>query len=196
MSNEERSLGDVLPESQEVKSVDTTVTPVPEDFDIDAWLSGVRPTRRSVKLYPQAHLVARLEQIAVEIDETPDGVNVDDLIDEFEQVKSQFREGVWFTVEARSQEWLDKIRKDLTKRLNLDPKKDSDVMIINLHILAEQIVSPAGWTYNRLKQLKAASEGEMAKLMDTCNKANSNLAESAGVLDRDFSVRRSVTNQD
>ena len=203
MSEEERSLGDVL-QVDESAIVDSSVTPVPEDFDLDAWLDGVRPTRRSVKLYPNAHLVARLEEIADRIDNTPDGENVDALIDEFEQVKAQLQSGVWFTVEKRSSEWVAQFQKDLAKRLNLDlsrkgdgtAKNPKDSTTVSLHQLAAQIVSPEGVTYNHLRKLVDHNEGEAIKLLNAMESANNTLAEGAGVLDRDFSERRSASTPD
>lgn len=201
----ERALGDPGTdpdnggESQELDEsllVDTTVTPVADDFDLDAWLAGVRPTRRSVKLYPHAHLVARMEQIADTIEAAPKTQDVDDLIDEFEQLKTQFRDGIWFTLEKRSSEWQHRWRKDLCKRLNLREDKDEDLAIIVLHQIAEQIVSPPGVTYNQLRTLRETNEGECNKLMFTLTAVNQVVAEKAAVLDRDFSGRRSATTPD
>lgn len=200
--SEERSLADLadnpVPEA-ETSLVDTTVTPVPEDFDLDAWLDGVRPQRRSVKLYPQADLVARMEEIADKIDNTPsyeESEELDALIDEFDQLKAQFKDGVWFTVEQRSTEWVENFRKRLAKTHNLkdDPAKDAE--LISTYQIAEQIIQPQGVTFNHLRKLQAANEAEYVKLITATQLVNQMLAEKAGVLDRDFSGRRSASTED
>lgn len=203
MSNEERSLGEPTSEGrygdfegQELAIADTSVQPTPENFDMDAWLQGVRPTRRSVKLYPKAHLIARMEELAVEIQDAPEDANVDDKIDEFDALKAQFNEGVWFTVEKRTQEWVEKFRKDVRKRLNLKPDKEEDLAVVVSYQLVEQIIEPAGITFNQLRALRAANEGEFNKLVAAMTLCNEQLAEKASVLDADFSARRSATSRD
>lgn len=190
---EERSLADVQadPEVVEPSLVDTTVEPTPENFDLDAWIDGVRPTRKSVKLYPSAHLVARMEELAVEIDNADDDDNVDHLIDEFEQAREQFKDGVWFTVEQRASEWQRQFRKDLAKRHNLKDDTDHDAETISLYQLAAQLVQPEGVTFNQLRKLQQSNEGELAKLINAMIIANRDVAEQSGVLRRDFSERRS-----
>lgn len=187
---DERSLADV-------PDVDSSPEVTPENFDLDGWLAGIRPTRRSVKLHAEGHLIARLEELAERIDAAPEGVDVDELIAEFERVRDQFNTGVWFTVEKRSSEWSKRFRKDLSKRHNLKPDdNEGDNIIATLHQLAEQIVTPTGITYQHLRDMLDANEGELNKLILTMTNANTQLAESAGVLTRDFSERRSDTTQD
>ena len=178
---------------------DATVAPRPETFDWDAFLDGVRPTRRGVRIYPQADLVARMEAIAEQIDDMPDGPEVDALIDDFESLKAQFHNGVWFEVEKRSSEWVEHFRADLAKRLDLDlgdgtddtKGRDEDVHTALLHQLAEQIVTPAGITYEHVKRLLDTNEGEANKLVVAMTMVNSQIAEKAQVLSVDFSQRRS-----
>ena len=178
--------------------VDTTVEPTPEGFDIEAFIAGVRPTRRSVKLYPHAHLVARMEQIATELDSTPDGPEADALIDEFERIRADFEAGVWFTVEKRSSEWVDAFRADAVAALKIttntdgEPTDASDKMRVLLRQLAAQIVEPAGVTAGQLEQIGQANEGELNKLIVAMTFANEEMAQSAKVLTLDFSSRRSA----
>lgn len=187
----ERSLADVD------TSVDVSPAVTPQNFDLEQWVAGVRPTRRSVKLYPNAHLVARMDELADRIDNTPDGAEVDALIDEFDQLRKQFRDGVWFTVEKRSTEWVAALRKRVAKANGIKLDDDGDAegtdanITLSLHQLAEQIVSPAGVTYEQLRAMLDANEGELNKLALTMQTVQSQLAQSAGVLDRDFSARRS-----
>lgn len=193
---EERSLADP---PREEPSTERDASPALNltNFDLDAWVLGVRPTRRSVKLYPQADLVARMEQLADQIDSTPKDVDVDDLLAEFERLRTQFRDGVWFTVERRSSEWEKHFRTTTAKRLGMtldkdgDPVGQDDTMTLVLHQMVEQIIGPPGVTYAHLRSLYEANEGELTKLLNTWQNVQRNLAESAGVLKRDFSGRRS-----
>lgn len=199
MTTSERSLAEL----GEATSVDTTPDlPAPTDFDMESFIAGVRPTRRSVKLFPQAHLVARLEQIATLIDEAPADADVDALVDEFEQVKQQFRDGVWFTVEKRSQEWVERFRLDAEKQLGLKRTTDNgdgektlsneDALAISMHQLAAQIVVPEHVTFEQLNTLRETNEGEASKLMACMLNVNNQLAQASQVLTRDFSARRST----
>jgi hypothetical protein len=187
----ERSLADVD------TSVDVSPVVTPENFDLAEWAAGVRPTQRSVKLYPNAHLIARMDELADKIDNAPEGADVDALIDEFETVREQFREGVWFTVEKRSSEWIQHQRSTTAKRLGIkldedfDAENSADNITLMLHQLAEQVVRPRGVTPDMLRSMYDANEGELVKLSNAMQTANRQLAESSGVLDRDFSGRRS-----
>lgn len=196
--SEDRALGD-LPS---VPIINTTVPPTPEDFDLAEFIAGVRPTRRAVQIFPQAHLIAQLEQIAAQIEAAPEDADVDDLIDQFEQVKAGFEAGIWFEIEKRSSEWVTKFDNDLVKQLGLVKKPPGggqkpqlsvdDNAKVTLHRLAAQIVQPPGMTYELVKSLAEHNEGEVAKLMVCMTSANNELAESAEVLTRDFSSRRST----
>lgn len=187
----ERSLADAA------TSVDVSPAVTPATFNFDDWVAGVRPTRRKIKLFPQAHLVARLDELAEAIDATPEGEDVDPLIDEFEAVRKQFRDGVWFTVEKRSSESVLANRKALAKRLGIKLDEDGDAantddsIVLVLHQLANQIVEPAGVTYEHLRAMLTANEGEVNKLVRTLEDVQYKLAENAFVVDRDFSERRS-----
>lgn len=185
-------------------SVDTSPTITPQDFQWADFLAGVHPTRRGVRLYPQAQLVARMEYLADRIEALPDGPEVDQLIDEFEQTKAAFKEGVWFEVEKRSSEWVKKFRTDLAAKLDLnlgtEEKDFADAdpqhsMTAVLHQLAAQIVTPANTTYEDLHRLYEANEGELNKLIVTMGFTNEALAERAKVLDVDFSQRRSTNRK-
>lgn len=184
------------PEAAPVAYPDLSPETTPQDFDFGAFLGGVRPTRRGVRLYPHAHLVARMEELADQIDRAPESENVDHLIDAFEAAKAEFHEGVWFVVEKRSSEWIEKFRADLKARLRLkvdqdDPSKD-DVMTALLHQLVAQIVTPAGVTVEGLRSLFETNEGELNKLLVAMQMVNQSLAEKASVIGVDFSQRRST----
>lgn len=193
MSTNERALAEEIP----VPDFDTTPEVSLAGFDLDAWIAGVRPTRRSIKLYPDGHLVARLEELADQIDNAPDGENVDALVDEFEQIRTQFHTGVWFTVEKRSSEWIEQFRKQTATRLGLKLDADGNAAdkavatTLALHQLAAQTIEPAGVTAEQLRAMLERNEGELNKLLSTMVNANTKLAQDAGVLTRDFSQRHS-----
>lgn len=178
-------------------SVDVSPDVTPEDFDMNEWVAGVRPTRRSVRLFPNAHLIARMEDIARDIEAAAEDSNVDDLIDAYEQAKTDFLNGVTFTLEKRSSEWIENFRAELKARLKLkidqDDSSEKDVMTALLHQLAEQIVTPSGVTPENLRSLYEANEGELNKLIVAMTTVNASLAQSAKVLDLDFSQRRSTS---
>ena len=197
MPDTETSLAD-----QVTPTVDVTPQPLPEDFDMATFLEGVRPTRHAVQLFPQAHLIAHLEQLASQIDAAASDADVDALVDEFDQVRDQFRTGIWFTVEKRSSEWVDDFRETTAKSLGLKKVRDdddneayvhADALKVSMHQLAAQIVEPAGVTHADLRRLLDNNEGELSKLLMVMNLVNTQLAESSEVLKRDFSRRRSAS---
>lgn len=200
MPTDESSLADTPVDVSAAPIVDTTEVVTPQDFDMTKFIAGVRATRRSVKLFPNAHMVARMEEIAQQIDEADDDADVDALIVEFEQCKAAFHDGVWFTIEKRSSEWEKAFKKRTLKKLgftekDLESDEDDEVnpakIKVLLHQLAAQIVAPHGVTVTNLERMLVANEGELNKLIVCMSMANSALAESSPVLTRDFSQRRS-----
>lgn len=197
MFEDEVSLGDA-PMVSDVEGVDVSPSPVPESFDMAEWLAGVRPTRRAVRLFPNAHLVAELDKLADEIDSMPADADVDPLIDRFEALRQQYNDGVWFTVEKRSTEWLRAFRARVAEAEGLDLKA-SDLearaaaeIRVGHAVAAACIVEPK-MTADQFAALSEANEGEAAKLVNLVNIVNDKLAESSEVLTRDFSRRRSVS---
>lgn len=174
--------------------VDTTPPlPPPAEFNLQAFVRGVRPTRRSVKLYQQADLVSQLEKLADQIEQLPDGPQVDALIDQAEDLQAKFLSGgVWFTVEKRSSEWVQAYRERTAAAAGL---KNTDTeqakMQLMLHQLAAQIVEPAGVTVEDLRAMYDQNEGEVSKLVVAMTMVNEQVAEAAKVVSLDFSQRRS-----
>lgn len=172
--------------------IDTTpALPEPQDFDLAAFIGGVRPTRRSVRIHARADLIGRLEQIADRIDALPDGAEVDALIDEAERMQAEFAAGVWFTIEKRSSEWVKHFRDDTAKTYGLDPESEDGRVSLLLHQLAAQIITPSGVTYDHLRAMFDTNEGELNKLIVALTMANEQIAEAAKVVTLDFSRRRS-----
>src|SRR5699024_11542835 len=89
------------------KPVDVTRELDAEDFDFDAFVEGVRPGRRAVRVTMRADLVAELDRIAIKAEglTDPNGDEAQALMDEFDEVKEQIRASQRvFVVEARSDE--------------------------------------------------------------------------------------------
>lgn len=171
----------------------TAPLPEPEEFDFAAWLGGVRPTRRAVRLYARADVLGRMEEIAGLIEDA-EGEQADALVDEFEELQRTFEaSGRWFFVEARSAEWVEDFRRVYKRDHGIkgDPGDRQRIAII-LAQLAEQIVSPAGVTAEMLERLHEANAGELNKLVVAVTMANDQVAQSAAVLKLDFSSRRPV----
>lgn len=161
-----------------------------ETFDLDAWLQGVRPAKRAVKLFGRADHLARLEEIAQTIGESPESDNVDDLIDEFEDLQRQVRDsGAWFVIEGRSDEWVEKFRRDWRKQ---HPKGTDDAL--EYAQIAAQLVSPRA-TADQLLQIADRAEPEAYKLKAAVTFANNQIVDAAEVLTTDFSSRRSAANR-
>lgn len=179
---------------------DDTPSLEPKDFDADAFLRGVRPTVRSVRIFDRADLIGPIEELADEIDRTPGHVDVDDKIDQLEQLREQFLAGTWYSCEGRSDEWVTAFRAESAARLGLDvgdwAEKPDDAQAkarerVLVEQLAEQVVRPGSVTTEALLALAAANGPEFAKLLVCMSYANAQPAGSAQVLTRDFSQRRS-----
>lgn len=176
------TLGDDQPLGVDATTADLSA----DDFDFGAWLSGVRPTRRAVQLYARGDLVARLDELEGRIDAATDD-EVDELLEEFERLRAEFRDGRWFIVEARSPEWVEEYRKRHTGKGKVSEAGQARILIGQL---AEQIVQPQV-TAEQLSTLYDRNPGELNKLVVAMTFANNQVAESAGSLTRDFSSRRS-----
>jgi hypothetical protein len=168
----------------------------PQDVDLDAWLGGARPVRRSITLYARGDLIGRLEQLVTLIEQSEGSAERAELEAEAEQVQAAFlASGQVFTIEARSSEWVDAYRADCVKRLGLKlgPKTGTmkDQTEYFLRMLAEQIVVPSGMTYERLKRLAEISEPDVKRLIQVLAAANTEAAAGMSVVTRDFSQGRS-----
>lgn len=189
---DERSLADLAELSKDVSPEIT-----PETFDFEAFIAGFRPVRRSVTLYRRADLIGELERLADRIEASPDDADVDALIDQFDQVRDEFNRGTTVVVEGRSQEWVDQFKKERLDALGVEKLEADDerVVTIVLEQLAEQIVEPKGWTVDHLRTLADAAPSELNKVIAAMTFANTQLPQSAQVLTRDFSQRRSAARR-
>lgn len=206
MSDDDQSLAGAVETSLADEPVDTTPPITPETFDSSAFLRGVRPTRRSVQIVERADLVGDLERLQgefLEADAADDDAECDRIGAEFEQVAQAFHDSKrWYTVEKRSQEWIEKFREDVAKEHNLDlavkdgkAKSPADRVEALLRQLVEQIVAPSGTTYEDLQALYQSNEGELNKLVIAMEMANSQQASAAKVVTPGFSLQRSGRNE-
>lgn len=197
----ERSIADLAPSAEPVVERSMADVPVstetvnPEDFDLESWLGGVRPTRRAVRVLARGDLVADLERIADQIDNSPEGEDVDELVDEFDRIRAEFLHGTWFIVEKRSTAWVEKFRANAASQLGVSSKKPDGAVKIGLHQTAAQVVEPK-ITAAQLERLYETNQGEANKIIRAVMQVNDDLAEDAGVMTRDFSRRRSVPAPD
>lgn len=199
--SDDRSLADVPGEAFGLVDVSPEVEP--EDFDFEAFLSGVRPTRRAVQVFARADLVAVMEEVAGEYaaaeDDGAPAAKRKAIAARFTEAREAFlASGRWFVLEKRSSEWIEKFRKGTAARLDITLPEDDekmgtdDRMAMLLEQLAAQIASPTGVTAAGLRKLYEANEGEVSKLVTAMTFVNTQLGQSAKVLARDFSLARSV----
>ena len=181
-----------------------TVNVDPASYSFDELVAGIRPTKRYVRVLANAHLLARLEELVVEITTADPSQNVDDKIDEFETLQAAAYRGTDFVIIGRSKEWVKRFRARTAEALGVDvgvwkfgdmavDEKYADArQAVLLEQLAAQIEKPEGATAEGLAKLGEINEGELDKLMVKMTQANSEAAGSAGVLTLDFSPRRST----
>ena len=93
-------------------NTDETVTP--ETFDLAAWIAGVTPVERTVTVYAHGHLFAVLSALEAEYNEAKAAVNVDDMRDakdKMRTVANQIRASALdITVQGRSADWVQRFR--------------------------------------------------------------------------------------
>ncbi len=173
-------------------AVDVTPELTPEGFDVDAWIAGVRPTRRAVQLFARSDLIARLDELAARI-ATADDDQAGPLIDEFEGLRAEYLAGVWWTIEGRSPEWVERFRTETKKALGLtgDPSGVDAIRLVSEQIAA-QLVSPLA-SAHQLVKLAETNAGEWRKLAVALELVNKRLGEKSDVLTLDFSSRRSAS---
>ena len=176
--------------------IDTSITPTVEDFDLDAWLNGARPSRRSITLYSRGDLIGRLEEFVSLIELADDDEQRQVIEIAAEKVQHEFlASGQVFTLEGRSSEWVKAYREGCAKQLGLKLGVKTgtvkDETEYAMRMLAEQVVVPSGMTYEKLKRLSEIAEPEVLKLIAAQVAANTQAAATVGVVTRDFSQGRS-----
>ena len=192
--NPDLSLADVAPEGDDAPDVPEVIEHDPATFDVGAFVAGVRGTRLRVKIQPNAHLLALLQEIADEIDSYPTDDDVpDDLVAEWVETKAAFDDVRVFVVEGRSGDWARQFAKDAKAR-GINPTRkglsDEDRVEQTRSLwhaqIAAQIVSPAEVTPQDVAAIFAANESEGDKLWRAVQSVNSQPVEK---LVPDFSQR-------
>lgn len=152
-----------------------------EDFDFDAFVEGVRPGRRAVRVTMRADLVAELDRLATRAQSLgDDDAEADELLARFDEVKHQILDSQrTFIVEARSDARGKSIVKQLEKLGYPKPGKKADEDAAEkwnteaaIHRLADAIVVPSNVSVEGLRKLNDRAESEINKLfgafMDVC----------------------------
>lgn len=139
----------------------------PATFDLARWVAGVVPTRRSETVYQRADLLAEIDRIAAAEAVAPKGQRAA-LVEQATALTDQLRaSGVTFVVEGRTSSWV----LDTETRLKAQGVTDSTDVL--LHQLAEQIVEPAGVTFEMLRRLADVAEPQVVRLVTAMTAANS-----------------------
>ena len=183
-------------------SVDTTPEVKVEDFDPKAFIDGMRPHRRAVFITSRGDLVARARVLMSKIDTTPKGAALDALIDEYDDLKTEWAEGgQWWEVEGRSRDWVVTRRQKYAERQGIDLSDDVEKLQgvtyeertdIVLDQLVGQIAHPKGVTRDLLDEMMEHSEPEVSKLLVEMTMTNSESSTAyAEIFHQDFSSRRS-----
>lgn len=152
-----------------------------EDFDFDAFVEGVRPGRRAVRVTMRADLVAELDRLAIQAESLgDDDAEADELLARFNEIKQQIIDSQrTFIVEARSDARGKQIVKHLEKLGYSKPGKKTDEDEAEkwnteaaLHRLADAVVVPSNVSVEGLRKLNDRAESEIQKLfgafMDVC----------------------------
>lgn len=173
-------------------------------LSVDEFLSGVRAQRRSVRIRPNLHVLADMQRLVDEIDDSPEGADVDDLIDEYESARAAFEASERWVVEQRTPERRKHVRRQAAKRLGIDLREDGETVEgddfdqtkaaqLEAHVIADHVVEPEGVTAEQVTALYEATPGEFQKIDFAIVQVMRVLDEdsAAGVL-RDFSSRRSA----
>ena len=173
-------------------------------LSVDEFLSGVRAQRRSVRIRPNLHVLADMQRLVDEIDDSPEGADVDDLIDEYESARAVFEASERWVVEQRTPERRKHVRRQAAKVLGIDLREDGETVEgddfdqtkaaqLEAHVIADHVVEPEGVTAEQVTALYEATPGEFQKIDFAIVQVMRVLDEdsAAGVL-RDFSSRRSA----
>lgn len=146
---------------------DASITP--ETFDLAAWIAGVTPVERTVTVYAHGHLFAVLSALESEYNEAKAAVNVDDMRDakdKMRTVANQIRASALdITVQGRSADWVQRFRKDCEDR-GLDGDETT------LEQLAAQVVTPEGITPAMLATLRDRVEPQVVALLQAVAAVN------------------------
>ena len=138
----------------------------PGDFTFAAWLSGVRPTRRSETIYARLDLQAEIDRMAEMEIRATDGRGDEYRQRAIELTAELVASGIPFVLEARSAEWIQSFHDDLDKR----GIKDESARIVEQ--IAAQVISPEGVTAEDLAALYEITPAQVTKLVQALVNVN------------------------
>lgn len=176
--------------------------PPPEDFNPDAWFSGVRATERSATLYQRGDLLADIEETerALQLAEAEDSDDyalgdtppVDALNARLEDLYQQLLDsGVTFRVQGRSAEWLEDVEKEVKRSPATNGmSKAAKTAAANREQVARSIVQPEGITVEHLALLDQESGAQYRKLVGTFFQACSQAPQVTAPTSPSSSARR------
>lgn len=187
---------------------DTSPDVQPEDFDPAAFLKGVRSQRRAVKIFTRPDLLAELEHVVNELDSLPaaaqNGKAAAELRKKGAQLQADFlASGVWWELEERSEDWIERTQEQAVADLGVDVKIDHNAPLgdqgipgnvvrrIMIRQLQGQVVTPSGVTVDMLEEMYRLIPTEVFKLFTAMAAVNASQAQRSGLLTLDFSQRRS-----
>lgn len=201
MSNDERSLAEINPETEDMMTAAVERGPL----DVSEFLAGVRAVRRQAWVRPNLHLFADLERLVDEIEAADEATpECDALIDEYEALKVRFESRERWVVEQRSVERRRHVRREAAGVLGIEltPNGESVVDddadgtkggVLESHVIADHVVEPEGVTGAQIQALFDASPSEGTVLGSAIIRVNRVVDETvASEVLRDFSSRRSV----
>lgn len=144
----------------------------PARIDVTAFIAGILPIRRAVTIYARGDLLATLDVLAERISKNKlSGENVEYLEGKAAEIVEEIQSNCLnFVVEGRSGEWV----KEFFTRMKEQGISETDSTIMQV---AEQIVEPAGVTYELLKQIIDKAGVQAAKLSYAVIAANSGEVE-------------------
>lgn len=187
MSKEERNPDEVYaeatpePVTHEDFIDDVTDLGDPEDYDFAAMVAGVKPNRARVRIRPRSDLYARLQELGEEIQAVPADEEVpDDLLEEWDALRSEYDKTFVVVVEGRTSDWVRHFRKEVKARgINPDRKGMSDDerakqngRLVNAQIAAQIVHPTKGVTEESVAALGAANEVEANKLYMALTQVN------------------------
>lgn len=165
-----------LPENDTIDGQGEPDLPPPADFDVNAWVKGVRSTVRAVTLYQRADLLAEIEDLgrrleieqrAAEDEDSLDGNQANELAEQLEELYAEFvASGVTWKVEARSADWLTNVEKQVNKHRDSNGlSKEARAELVTATQLADAVIQPTGVTIEHLETLREVSDAQYRRLV-------------------------------
>lgn len=170
-----------------------------EDFDFDAFVDGVRPGRRAVKITMRADLMLELDRIIAEYEATDkEDRDEEELLTRFNAVKAEvIASQRLFVVEARSDARIDEIKEEMRTLGKPEPNRKATEEMrrewreeLLLRRLADAIITPSNVTYEGLAKLREVAESQINLLVGTMQMVNSNPTDGVKGVTPDFSRGR------